>query len=203
MYPRSLFLTVLLLVTYICITHAQQTPFTRVYYTPIGSTQACSITKTLDNHYILAGTKDYIGMALIVDGAGDISWIRKIGPYMSQLSCVTASQDSCFVLAGTKGFNQTYGDLYMVKITTAGDTVWTRSYPGSSASISSLQMTSDHGFILAGVQSDNSTTVRMLVIKLNASGQVEWSKTYLSGLVSVKQKTYGFSAREMPGGGYL
>jgi len=79
---------------------AQSTGFSEVIYDPQGSVQAYCIQKTTDNNLIIAGEKDNLAFASKIDSTGSISWSKTYGSNGGTFYCLTATRDSCFVLAG-------------------------------------------------------------------------------------------------------
>jgi hypothetical protein len=186
----------------ISIVNAQQSTFTKVYYDLSGSAQAYAVVKSFDQNYMITGEKDNVAMVMKVDPEGTILWVKKLGETgNSRFNCITATQDSCFILVGFKPSTTTGNDVFCVKINQTGDTLWTRAINlAETASILSVQQTSDQGFILAGyVTQWGGSYTNIAVIKLDATGNLSWVKILDGGYGF----TYGFSVKQTPEGGYI
>ena len=187
------------------IMNAQQTIFTKVYYDLSGAAQAYSLVKTFDQNYLIAGEKDSQPMVMKVDQTGNVLWIKKIwGIYDFRFTCIAATHDSCFILAGvTPVSTGVENRIICVKITSDGDTLWTKEINlGVSFMVHSpsVQQTNDHGFILTGYLSHPVTfKSQIYVIKLDLTGNIIWSEFLSSGTWS----DFAFTVKQTPDSGYI
>lgn len=193
---------ILVLFCFSAIVYAQQSTFTKVYYDNSGSAQGYALVKSFDQNYLVAGEKDMRALVMKVDPAGSVLWSRKIGSYDGiRFNCISATHDSCFLLAGSI-YDTVHGgnDLLCVKITSTGDTVWTKKLDFSTSAIPlDVQETNDHGFILTGVLSQVVVPYgKMLVIKLNSAGSVEWSHVF-----SYWSECRGYAVSQSGDGGFV
>jgi hypothetical protein len=159
--------------------NAQQN-FTKVFQDPQGAIQAYSIEKTRDGNYLIAGEKDDRPMALKMDPTGNILWCKNIGSSSGKFNTITATRDSCFVLAGDI-YPSTSNNLFCVKLNSAGDTLWTRMIDmGYDDEVYSIKQTLDGGFILTGDASQS----KVVVVKLDAGGNLSWGRLLTGGTLS-------------------
>jgi hypothetical protein len=149
-----------------------------VIYNPTGNVgvQAYCIEKTRDHGLVIAGEKDDLAYAAKLDTSGSILWSKTFGSTYGTFWCITATRDSCFVMAGfADNPGDTATDLLCVKINSAGDTLWTRMIDmGYHEEAISIRQTLDNGFIITG----DASGEKVVVIKLNASGNLSWGKLF-------------------------
>ncbi len=176
---------------------AQSSGFSEVIYDPLGGVQAYCVEKTTDNNLIIAGEKDNLAFASKIDSTGSISWSKTYGSNDGTFYCLTATRDSCFVLAGF-AYNQgdSASDLLCVKINSTGDTLWTRMIDmGYHEEAISIRQTLDNGFIITG----DASGEKIVVVKLNELGNVGWGM-----LISVDNyENFGCGADQTSDTGYI
>ena len=176
---------------------AQSSGFSKVIYDPQGAVQVYCVEKMMNQSLIIAGEKDNLAFVSKIDSTGSISWSKTYGSNGGTFYCLTATRDSCFVLAGF-AYNQgdSASDLLCVKINSAGDTLWTRMIDmGYHEEAISIRQTLDNGFILTG----DASLEKIVVVKLNESGNVVWGK-----LISVgNYENFGCGADQTPDTGYI
>ncbi|MEI7725396.1 MAG: T9SS type A sorting domain-containing protein [Bacteroidota bacterium] len=182
---------------------AQQPTFTKVYFDPAGSAQGYAIIKTFDQNYLIAGEKDLKGLVMKLDQSGSILWSKKIGEFNNtRFNCVTATHDSCFVLAGISPDAITGNhQILCVKVNATGDTIWNREINMGLSSVAlSIELTNDHGFILCGCSSQDITPLsEIIAVKLDSSGNISWSSILSAG----NYTNYAYSIKQTSDGGYI
>jgi hypothetical protein len=168
-----------------------------VIFDPNGDVQAYCVEKTMDHSLIIAGEKDNLAFASKIDTSGSVLWSKTFGSNDGTFWCLTATRDSCFVLAGfADNPGDTASDLLCVKINSAGDTLWTRVIDmGYHEEAISIRQTLDNGYILTG----DASSGKGVVLKLNASGNLSWGK-----LFSIHTyENVGCGAEQTPDTGYI
>jgi hypothetical protein len=175
----------------------QSSFFSKVIYDPYGGVQAYCIEKTMDHGFIIAGEKDNLAFVSKIDSTGSVLWSKTFGSNDGTFWCLTATRDSCFVLAGfADNPGDTASDLLCVKINSAGDTLWTRMIDmGYHEEVISIRQTLDNGYILTG----DASGEKVVVVKLNASGNLSWGKLFSIANYS----NVGCGADQTPDTGYI
>lgn len=165
-----------------CTLFAQQPKFSKVYYDIQSSVRSNAIINAADSSYLICGERNGDGLIMKLNSAGDTVWVKSIGYGASaELSCLTSTRDSCYVLAGSFWNQESEKEeILLLKMNDQGDTLWSRSInSGENVTINSLQQTHDKGFILAGVlNTDTQLNSLVLVSKLDEEGNVVWLKSY-------------------------
>ncbi|MCC6867161.1 MAG: T9SS type A sorting domain-containing protein, partial [Ignavibacteria bacterium] len=109
--------------------------------------------------------------------------------------------DGGYVAAGE---NDTFGDIYIIKLNSSGQLQWSRTVGGTLQDLAfSVTQTTDGGYIVAGY-SEVYQFFRTVFIKLNPEGNIEWTRGLNSGdpVWSVVQTTDGgYAAAISPGEG--
>ena len=179
MYSKiSLLVTGLFLIQTLSMVSAQQ-KFSTVFYDPVGAVLGYSITRTLDNNFIIAGEKDTRALVMKIDPAGTVLWKKSVGDLQGVFYTVAPTRDGGAILAGKINNAATsHTDIYCAKLDAAGDTVWTQAIDmGFDDEALSVKQTLDDGFILSG----DAATGGMFVVKLDAAGHLTWGKLYTAG----------------------
>jgi hypothetical protein len=148
-----------------------------------GHDYGCSVERTADGGFIVAGYTDSFGAGsadlylVRTDGAGDTVWTRAYGGSEWDMGrSATQTGDGGYIVTGaTNSFGAAGGDLYLVKTDSSGDTVWTRMYGTLEYdSGESIQATGDGGYIIAGYTGPGLDQLDgdVYVIKTDADGLV-------------------------------
>jgi hypothetical protein len=147
-----------------------------------------SVQQTLDSGYIVAGYTISFGAGsadvyfIKTDASGDTLWTRTYGgtKWDEGLSAQQTSDGGYITTGWTFSFDDTLGNVYLIKTDAAGDTLWTRTYGGTGLDHGySVQQTSDGGYIVAGgTYSYGAGNNDVYLIKTDASGDTLWTRTY-------------------------
>jgi len=167
-----------------------------------------SVHQTSDSSFIVAGYTLSFGAGsadaylLKINASGDTLWTRTYGgTKWDEGRSAQQTSDGGYILTGlTFSFDDTLGNVYLVKTDASGDTLWTRTYGGTGLDNSySVQQTSDGGYIITGgTYSYGAGTDDVYLIKTDASGDTLWTRTY--GGASADR---GYSVRQTSDGGYI
>ena len=178
--------------------------------------QPFSFQQTEDGGYIVLGMSDQYGVndftVLRLNGTGEISWAKSYSGEDggAEARSIQQTQDGGFIITGAtsefvmkeseKECAHSYGNAWILKITSTGVIEWEKAYGGTGCDIANtIRQTSDGGYIVAGSTDFGGATDDEIawVFKLTSSGVVEWSKTY--GDLSLPP----FSIEETSDGGYI
>ncbi len=168
---------------------------------------ACSIDKTTDGGYVIAGntatnnngdvgpSKGKTDFWVIkINADGGLVWQKVFGGNSDEgAQAVKQTQDGGYLLAGTVSStngdvsgNHGMQDFWVLKLDANGNLQWQKCYGGSSNEIAYvLALTSDHGCVVAGTtySSDgdvtgNHSTGDYWIIKIDSVGNLQWQKAY-------------------------
>jgi len=167
-----------------------------------------SVQQTSDGGFIIAGyTLSYgAGSADVylvkTNASGDTLWTRTYGGMKwDEGRSAQQTSDGGYITTGwTFSFDDTLGNVYLLKTNASGDTLWTRTYGGTGLDHGySVQQTSDGGFIVAGGTNSYGAGINdVYLIKTNASGDTLWTRTYGGA-----SEDRGCSVRQTSDGGYI
>jgi len=166
---------------------------------------AHSLQTTSDGGYVVLahtlsfgnGSMDFY--LLKFDQKGDTLWTKTYGGAQSDWgSTVQQTRDGGFILVGdTKSFDDSNGDVYLIKTDVNGDILWTKTYGGGDYDRGyHVIQTNDNGYIIAGVtKSFGAGDYDLYIIKTDAAGDTLWTKTLggtrSDGAYFVQQTTDG------------
>ncbi|MCD4795327.1 MAG: T9SS type A sorting domain-containing protein [Bacteroidales bacterium] len=128
-------------------------------YGGTGTDSGFSVQQTSDDGYIIAGFTDSFGQgsydAYIIktNAAGDTVWTKTYGgAAYDKAYSIQAISDGTYIVSGTtRSFEDSSGDVYLLKLDSSGDTLWTETYNnGNDDRGWSVQQTSDNNYIIAG-----------------------------------------------------
>jgi len=149
---------------------------------------ACSICKTSDGDYIVAGTTKSFGAGSIdflvikLNSSGNIEWAKTFGgTYYDGGFSICETSDGGYIVAGeTYSFGAGSSDFLVIKLNSSGNIEWAKTFGGTVEDVPlSICETSDGGYIVAGAtRSFGAGSYDFLIIKLNSSGNIEWAKTF-------------------------
>ena len=162
---------------------AQQSEFTKVYYDPLGETQAYAIIKTGSN-FLVAGYKDLKPSAMMLDPEGNILWANSYGSENGNIFSIAPTSDGGFILAGNMTpTGSTQDDVLLIRITSGGDTVWSKTVDlGFIDKAMFVMQTSDNGFLVTGYSRDSAAPhYKSFAMKLDAAASLSWVKTFYTG----------------------
>ena len=94
---------------------------------------------------------------------------------IGEARCIIQTSDGGYIAAGE---NDTFGDMYIVKLNSSGQLQWSRTIIGDYASVAlSVAQTTDGGYIVAGY-SPSSQFFGAIILKLTPDGIVEWARRF-------------------------
>ncbi len=168
-----------------------------------------SVQETSDGGYILLGQTYSFGygntdMYLIkTDQSGNEIWSKTFGGNYDEVGrAVSETSDGGYILFGhTFSYANNWQYMYLIKTDSNGNELWSKSnYSTASSQGYSVQETSDGGYILFGTHGRFTGLIdlEMYLIKTDSNGVEIWSKAYRNSYM-----TYGWSAKELSGGGYI
>ncbi|MEO0126628.1 MAG: hypothetical protein ABIL44_02620 [candidate division WOR-3 bacterium] len=144
-----------------------------------------SITKSLDNCYVIVGaTKSYgaggYDVYLIkIDTTGGIVWEKTYGGGLDDYGySVKTTTDGGFIITGTtKSFGDDNGDVYLIKTDNQGNSMWQKVFtfplPDNGYDVDILQ----DGYIITGMAGSYQNN-DVLLIRTNINGDTLWTRTY-------------------------
>ena len=168
-----------------------------------------SVQQTLDEGYIIAGTKESSAKGekdvylLKTDLNGDTLWTRSYGGEGDQKGkSVQQTSDGGYIIAGYTGGSFS-SSVYLIKTDSSGDTLWTQTYGEVMMLLYrglSVKQTSDGGFIISGTLFYYTNyTSDLCLIKTDASGEMLWTQIYGNDADSES----GNSVEQTTDGGYV
>jgi hypothetical protein len=125
-----------------------------------------SVQQTSDDGYIIAGFTDSFGEgsydAYIIktNAAGDTVWTKTYGgAQYDKAYSVQAISDGSYIVSGTaRSFEDSNGDVYILKLDSFGDTLWTATHGTAGDERGwSVQQTSDNNYIVGGFSTGAGT----------------------------------------------
>ena len=163
--------------------------------------EAYSIKQTIDDGYVVTGTKSIMGgnkdiLVLKLDGNGNVDWQKIYDKNeVDEAFSIQPTSDGGFILAGNTGPGITgFNDVWILKLNDQGDILWQKTY-GSSENddyACSIQQTTDGGYIVVGGL-DGFT---IWVFKLNSQGDILWEKDF-------GNRIFAKDIRQTADGGYI
>jgi parallel beta-helix repeat protein len=153
-----------------------------------GDDNACSVQRTLDDGYIIAGFTDSYGAGnddvwlIKTDSNGTEIWNKTIGGLYSDLAySAPPTTDGSYIIAGcTYSFGAGEEDFWLVKTDSNGTEIWNETFGGNRFEFAkSVKQTSDGGYIIAGyTDSFGAGKGDVLLVKTDANGTAIWNKTF-------------------------
>jgi len=144
-----------------------------------------SIEQTLDDGYILSGSKGSNACLVKTDANGSEQWNRTIGPgLIARISSIWQTMDGGYVLAGKidttrnpelQGQILYYNDdAWLFKIDASGNLKWSKTFGGlKNDEARVVQQTSDGSYIIAGTTQSYGTDGRDLWLVKVAGMEVD------------------------------
>ncbi|HSZ72130.1 MAG TPA: hypothetical protein VK750_05600, partial [Cytophagaceae bacterium] len=140
------------------------------------------------------------------DSEGKLEWSKTYGgPKEDYGRSLVKSQDGqgYLLLGYSNSFSEnSYYDIYLVKIDLKGDTLWSRYYGLDRSEYGySIIATKDGGYMLLGEVINNingEKNADVMLVKISATGDFEWSKIYGGNLTD-----YLYSIEQLEDGSYL
>mgnify|MGYP005837761267 CR=1 FL=1 len=142
-----------------------------------------SISRTVDNNYLITGTTSSYGAGctdvytIKIDTHGDLLWSKTYGGNLDDFGfCVDATNDSGLIVTGTTfSFGNGNGDVYVVKADSLGEIEWTGLY-GTTLNETGLcvQQTTDSGYIICGSAGDVLLGYEWCLLRYNRNGSLIW-----------------------------
>ena len=175
-------------------------------YGDTGGESGSWVQQTLDEGYIIAGSKTPEGMdnsdilVIKTDKNGNIEWNKNYGGNGDETaSSIFQTSDGNYIIIGnTKSYGSGGSDAWIIKLNSNGNKIWSKTVGNeNSNSIEEGWPTNDNGFILVGTTEAGIGTDIWLV-KIDSSGEAVWQKTY-------DKSTYdaGLSVQQTNDGGYI
>lgn len=175
--------------------YAQDSLFSKVYYTGNIDLKGQSVTSSGDGGLVIASQYNWSQAAFMrLDSLGNVIWGKSLATTAAmqwnnvQLKTIEPLMDSSFIVAGQSQSNDgTEIFAICAKVTLNGDTLWTRSvkdplmpYNTFFAACSTL----DTGVVLLGSNNDQATA-GLFLVKYDKDGNMAWSKVF-SGMLPVE-----------------
>jgi len=140
------------------------------------------------------------------DSEGKLEWSKTYGgPKEDYGRSIVKSQDGLgYLLLGySNSFSEnSYFDIYLIKIDLKGDTLWSRYYGLDRSEYGySVIATKDGGYMLLGEVINNingEKNADVMLVKISATGDFEWSKIYGGNLTD-----YLYNIEQLEDGSYL
>lgn len=146
-----------------------------------------SITKSLDNSYVIVGATnsygagDYDVYLIKIDTMGEIIWERTFGGNLGDYGySVKCASDGGYIITGiTKSFGDEDGDVYLIKTDAQGVLLWQKFYGGNSSDAGYDVVISPDGYaIVGGTSSSGAGSGDVWLLKTDLNGDTLWTKTY-------------------------
>lgn len=152
-----------------------------------GTDMISDVKQTSDKSYVMAGRTNSFGNgnldAYVVktDKEGNLLWSRTYGgtneDYFSRIRPTT---DGGYIAVGTtRSYNQSQGEIFVVKMNQAGDVTWSRAFGRGTAGGdigTNIIQTSDGGYVIAGNTNYVPTHSDGILIRLNSAGNIIWTR---------------------------
>jgi hypothetical protein len=168
----------------------------------------CSVTRSSDGGYVIAGWTDSFGAGnkdvylVKTDATGNMQWNKTYGGTGDDrgFSVIQAS-DGGYVIAGYTGsFGAGNNDVYLVKTDATGNMQWNKTYGGTSGDYgySVIQIGSE-GYVIVGyTNSFGAGNADVYLVKTNLVGTMLGSMTYGGSNIDL-----GYSVIQSTDGGYV
>jgi len=131
-----------------------------------------SVDQTLDDGYILAGTKNsqsspYLDNWLVkTDLNGNEEWSKTISSTQEEweiLYCVRQTDDGEYIMAELNVLGRNFK---VIKAYENGNEKWSKTFEGTSRGLTyDVEITSDGGYIISGYQASNNGDLRLIKLK--------------------------------------
>ena len=96
------------------------------------------------------------------------------GAYDDKVESVRQTSDGGFVFTGSKYFESTQNDVWVVKLTPSLSTVWDHTYGGDlNDNGKSIDQTYDGGYIITGSTMSYDNQSEIILLKLKSDGTVD------------------------------
>ncbi|MBF0430057.1 MAG: chitobiase/beta-hexosaminidase C-terminal domain-containing protein [Fibrobacteria bacterium] len=162
------------------------------YYGGSGTDIGYSVVESMDGSFTIVGENS--GNVYLVNETGTANWKKDFGSGIGY-SIKQRSDDSNFVIAGSKGFQAFLMEInYDTK-----DTSWLTpfNYGAWGNAARALHLTSD-GFFFVGNTNSTGTSEDLYLVKTNTSGAEQWKKIYAGSADDI-----GYSIEASQDGGYI
>jgi len=148
-----------------------------------------SIQQTSDGGYIASGATDSYGkgghdiLIAKLDSSGNLSWMKAYGEGSNEVaeSNIIQTSDGGYVVTGyTKSYEDSDGDLFVLKLDSSGNIDWFKTIgeAGFSDVGFSIQQISEGGYVVWGrTESYGARGWDAFVVKLDPSGDFSWART--------------------------
>ena len=134
-------------------------------------------------------TRDIFSQSQFLLVVGDSSNI-------GEARCIIQTSDGGYIAAGE---NDTFGDMYIVKLNSAGQFQWSRTIGRAGGIALSVVQTTDGGYAVSGLGGLSGGSVYgPFIVKLTTAGNVEWSRVLVGDLLG-----QAYSIVQTADGGYI
>jgi len=154
-----------------------------------GDEFACSITKTVDNGYLIAGQTNSFGSGgddiwvIKINNNCDTVWTKTFGGTDKEFCrSIQQTSDGGYIIGGvTRSFGAGSDDIYVIKIDENGNKLWDRTYGEWWQEWGSVQQTSDGGYMIIGFSNSfggDENVNDIYLIRIDDGGDTAWTKVY-------------------------
>jgi hypothetical protein len=158
------------------------------------------VRHTMDEGFIITGTKDEDVWLVKTDNVGTILWNNTYGGKDRELGyCVQQTTDGGYIITGEKwGDNIQFNDIWLIKTDRNGTKIWDKTYEIRTDWDQGryVQQTSDGGYIITGKTQAFGLYSEVFLLKTDNAGNKIWSTTPGFG-------DFGYCVRQTTDGGYI
>ena len=165
----------------------------------------CSILKTSDGGYIIAGSTFSFGNASQVylvktDATGKKQWQRNFGGSEGDFgAAIQKTSDGGYIIVGTTSSFGIFSQVYLVKTDATGKKQWEKDLGGSDSDAGgSILKTSDGGYIIGGTTSSFGSDRQVYLVKTDATGKKRWQRNFVGS-----ESDLGVAIQKTSDGGYI
>ncbi len=148
---------------------------------------ANAIINTKDGYLMVGETEsygngDFDSYVVKLDKSGKKVWYSAYGGEDDDVANdVISTKDGYLIVGTTKSFDQTYKDIYVIKIDKKGKTIWQKTYGGDRDDEGyGVVKSPDGGYVITGTSNSFSRQkgYDLYLIKIDDSGNLEWDRRY-------------------------
>jgi hypothetical protein len=148
----------------------------------------CSVTRSSDGGYVIAGWTDSFGAGskdvylVKTDATGNMQWNKTYGGTSGDYgySVIQIGSEGYVIVGYTNSFGAGNADVYLVKTNLVGTMLGSMTYGGSNIDLGySVIQSTDGGYVIAGyTNSFGAGNNDVYLVKTDATGNMQWNKTY-------------------------
>ena len=139
------------------------------------------VQQLTDQSYVVVGnTEGGVGaqsdvyINTVSSSGASVSTVTIGGAYDDKVESVRQTSDGGFVFTGSKYFESTQNDVWVVKLTPSLSTVWDHTYGGDlNDNGKSIDQTYDGGYIITGSTMSYGNQSEIVLLKLKSDGVIE------------------------------